>query len=290
MKIAILSRGRTLYSTKRIAKVGRKRNHDVRIIDPLRCTISMDAGQLSTGRDGLPMDTVDYVIPRIGASSGRWGPTLVRQLELQNIPCLNSAFGIQAATDKVRAIQELCAAGVPVPVTMQAKNPSDVPQLVAQANGPPVILKLLQGTQGVGVIKVDAVDTITSTLEALWSLREDVLIQEFISESSGRDVRAFVVDGQVVAAMERIAQEGEFRANLHRGGTVQKIALDEDAHDIAVQAAGALDLKVAGVDLLLSDRGPLVIEVNASPGLEGIEKATGRDVARDIIRCVESLS
>jgi ribosomal protein S6--L-glutamate ligase len=296
MKIAILSRGRTLYSTARLAEVGRKRQHDMRVVDPNRCAISISSDTnssqdgdhaLSTDRDGLTLDGFDCVIPRIGGGSSSWGLTLLRQIELQGIPVLNSAFGTMVAADKVHALQELAAAGVRTPICVQSKEPEDIAALIRRVGGPPAILKLLTGTQGVGVIKVDTIESAVSTLEALWSLREDVLIQEFIAESSGVDQRVFVVDGKVVAAMERSAREGEFRANVHRGGSTRKIALDEESRETALTAARALDLRVAGVDILPSSRGPLVIEVNASPGLEGIEAATGRDIARDIIQCAE---
>ena len=290
MKIAILSRGRTLYSTRRLAEAGRKRKHDVRIVDPNRCTISMTDGRLATDRDGLSFEGYDCVIPRVGGGSSSWGLTLLRQLELQGIKVLNSAFGTMVAADKVRALQELAAAGVRTPHTLQTKNAEDLPSLIEQVGGPPAILKLLKGTQGVGVIKVDTVESAVSALEAFWSLREDVLVQEFVAESTGVDIRAFVVDGRIVGAMQRTAGEGEFRANVHRGGTTCKVDLDQEVHDIALRAAKAFDLKVAGVDILPSSRGPLVIEVNASPGLEGIEGATGRDIAKDIIKCVESLA
>lgn len=294
MKIAILSRGRTLYSTARLAEVGRRRQHDIRVVDPDRCAISITChtGQptLATDRDGLSLQDFDCVIPRIGAGSSPWGLTLLRQLELQGIPVVNSAFGTMAAADKVHALQLLAAAGVPTPVCVQSKAPEDVAALVERVGGPPMILKLLKGTQGVGVIKVDTVESAVSTLEALWSLNEDVLIQEFIAESGGADVRAFVVDGKVVAAMERRARKGEFRANVHRGGSTRKISLDPTSREVALAAARALNLRVAGVDILPSTRGPLVIEVNASPGFEGIEAATGRDIARDIIQCAENLA
>lgn len=289
MRLAILSRGRTLYTTRRLAKVGRRRGHDVRILNPNQCTIAMETGSLNTRRDGLPVDGFDCVIARVGGGSGRWDHILLRQIELQGITLLNSSFGTLVATDKVRTIQELTAAGVAVPTSLQTKDPTDLPDLIARVNGPPAILKLLSGTQGVGVIKADTVESAVSIMEALWSLGEEVLVQEFVAESSGSDVRALVVDGRLVGAMERVAGKGEFRANVHRGGSTQKITLDDDAHDLAVAAADALDLRVAGVDLLLRSRGPLVIEVNASPGLEGIEGATGHDIAKAIIKCAESL-
>jgi ribosomal protein S6--L-glutamate ligase len=289
VKIAILSRGRTLYSTKRLAEAGRKRTHDMRIIDPYQCTVSMGGGELSTQRDGLSLESYDCVIGRVGAASGNWSLTLLRQIELQGIRVLNSASGTMVASDKFRATQELAAAGVATPKSLQTKNPADLPSLIGQVNGPPVILKLLKGTQGIGVIKIDTIESAVSTLETLWSLREDVIIQEFVAESSGVDVRAFVVDGRVVGAMERSAREGEFRANVHRGGSVRKLDLDDQSRDLALRAADALGLRVAGVDILPSNRGPLVIEVNASPGLEGIESATGRDIAKDIIKCAESI-
>lgn len=293
MKIAILSRGRTLYSTARLAEVGRRRNHDIRVINPHQCAISIFAKNadtpLSTDRNGLSLNGFDCIIPRIGGSSSSWGLTLLRQIELQGIPVLNSSFGTMAAADKVHSLQQLAAAGVRTPLCVQSKEPEDVAELIRRVGGPPAILKLLKGTQGVGVIKVDTIESAVSTLEALWSLREDVLIQEFVADSNGADQRIFVVDGKVVAAMERRAREGEFRANVHRGGSTRKIKVDQDTREIALAAASTLNLRVAGVDILPSARGPLVIEVNASPGLEGIEAATGRDIARDIIQCAETL-
>ncbi|MFP4598945.1 MAG: RimK family alpha-L-glutamate ligase [Persicimonas sp.] len=290
MRLAILSRSRTLYSTRRLAEAGRRRRHDVRIIDPNRCTISTADGELATTRDGLPLDAFDWLIPRVGGGSSSWGLALLRHLELQQVRVLNSSFGAMVASDKLRTLQELTAAGVAVPSTLQTKNPEELAALVAHVGGPPVILKLLKGTQGVGVIKVDTVESAVSTLEAMWSLGEDVLVQEFVAESTGVDRRALVVDGRVVGAMERTAREGEFRANVHRGATTRKVDLDDASRDIALRAAAALDLRIAGVDLLPSSRGPLVLEVNASPGLEGIEGATGRDIAADIIKCIERLS
>ncbi len=289
MRLGILSRSRTLYSTKRLAQAGRRRKHDVRIIDPNRCTISTAGGELTTTREGLPLGDFDWLIPRVGGGSSSWGLALLRHLELQGVSVLNSSFGAMVASDKLRTLQELTAADVAVPNTLQTKNPEELADLIARVGGPPVILKLLKGTQGVGVIKVDTVESAVSTLEALWSLGEDVLVQEFVAESTGVDRRAFVVDGRVVGAMERTAREGEFRANVHRGGTTRKVDLDDTSRDTALRAAAALDLRVAGVDLLPSSRGPLVLEVNASPGLEGIEGATGRDIAADIIKCVERL-
>lgn len=294
MKIAILSRGRTLYSTARLAEVGRRRNHDMRVINPHQCAISIFPSNadsaLSTDRNGLTLDDFDCVIPRIGGGSTSWGITLLRQIELQGIPVLNSAFGTMVAADKVHSLQQLAAAGVRTPLCVQSKEPEDVADLIRRVGGPPAILKLLKGTQGVGVIKVDTIESAVSTLEALWSLREDVLIQEFIANDACVDQRVFVVDGKVVAAMERRAREGEFRANVHRGGSTRKLKVDEATRELALAAARTLDLRVAGVDILPSPRGPLVIEVNASPGFEGIEAATGRDIARDIIQCAERMA
>lgn len=287
MKLAILSQGRMLYSTRRLAEAGRKRGHDVRVINPTQVVLTMHDGELGARREGLRTDDYDCVIPRIGASLSDFGIALLQQLEMLGVRTLNSAEGLRICGDKLRSMQALSALGVPVPHTALTRDSQSIGELVEAMGGTPVILKLLRGTQGVGVIKVDTLESAESTLQALWSLKQDVLIQEFVGEAQGADIRAFVVDGHVAGAMERRARDGEFRSNLHRGGAVRKVDLDADYEQIAIEAAEGLGLRVAGVDLLVSRRGPLVLEVNGSPGLEGIEQATGRDIARAVIECAE---
>ncbi|MGM0556844.1 MAG: ATP-grasp domain-containing protein [Myxococcota bacterium] len=287
MKVAILSRGRTLYSTRRIAEVSRKRGHDTRILDPRRCSILLEESGPVVEHDGLRMSAFDVVIPRFGSLSRELGFTLVHQFEATGTRTLNSALGLAISGHKFRTLQHLALADLPIPTTARPSPTDDIGRLVDRLSGPPIILKLEQGTQGVGVIKADSVESAQSTLQALWSVGEEPLLQEWIGESAGTDVRCFVVGDRVVGAMKRVAQPGDFRSNLHRGGEPIAIDLDAQTQEMAVRAAHELGLCVAGVDLLTADRGYLVIEVNASPGLEGIERATGRDIARDIIRLAE---
>jgi ribosomal protein S6--L-glutamate ligase len=288
MKIAILSARRTLYSTQRLAEVGRKRGHDMRVLHPGRCLLAIIDGQMEIVSEGLVQRDYDAVIPRIGSSMSEHGLPLLAQFELQGTRSLNAHAAVMASRDKLGALQRLASAGVPVPETMAIYDSIQIQDALDRVGGTPVILKLLKGTQGIGVIKAESVDQTRSTLETLWSLGETVFLQRYVSESSGRDVRAFVVGDTVVAAMLRQAQTGEFRSNLHRGGTSEPIRLSADQEEVALKATAALGLTMAGVDMLISERGPLVIEVNASPGLEGIETTTGKDVARAIIKHLEA--
>ncbi|MBA2662770.1 MAG: RimK family alpha-L-glutamate ligase [Bradymonadaceae bacterium] len=287
MKIAILSTKRTLYSTRRLAESGRKRGHDMRIINPLQCILSASSEGLLLQSDGLPLNDFDCVIPRIGASMTQHGIALLAHFELTRTFVLNSSTAIALSRDKLRTLQYLAASNVPVPATV-AVHSSETIDAALQRVGSPVIIKLLSGTQGIGVIKAESIDQARSTVETLWSLGEDCLIQRYIAESRGHDVRVFVVAGKVVAAMNRQASEGEFRSNLHRGGTSSPANLSARESEVALRATEILGLSVAGVDMLITPDGPLVIEVNSSPGLEGIETTTGRDVAREIITCVEA--
>lgn len=289
MKIALLSRGRMLYSTRRLAEAGRRRGHDVRIIDPHRCTILVDHQQVDLDHDGLSLRHFDCVIPRVGGSSSDMVISLLKQFELLGPMCLNSADGVMRSRDKFRSLQELASAGLPVPRTMMLMQPDLLERAITSLGGPPVIIKLREGTQGVGVIKADSLSSASSIVQALWALEQPVLLQEFIQECKGSDIRAFVVDGKVVGAMRRSAAEGDFRSNLHLGGMAERISLSREMRDVAVAAAALFDLRVAGVDLLESTRGPLITEVNPSPGLEGIEGITGFDVAKAIIRACEAL-
>lgn len=289
MKIAILSRGRMLYSTRRLVEAGRRRGHDVRVIDPHRCSIALIDDHLDIQHEGLSLQHTDCIIPRVGGNSVDMVLSLLKQFELLDAISLNGADGILRSRDKFRSLQELANAHIPVPRTMMILQPSMVEQAIAMLGGPPVVIKLREGTQGVGVIKADSVNSANSTIQAMWSLEQTVLIQEFIAESKGCDIRAFVVDDKIVGAMKRSAKTGDFRSNLHLGGIAERFTLTDEMRDMALDAAAIFNLRVAGVDILESSRGPVVTEVNPSPGLEGIENITRFDVAKAIIRAAENL-
>lgn len=290
MKICVLSRGPTLYSTSRIAHAGRRRQHDVRIVDPYNCLIGCLEFGLALAHPIVELASFDVVIPRVGASSMPFGLPVVEQFEMLGIPVVNSSDAFELARNKILASQVLTAANLPVPRTLALRNPQHIDRAIELLGGPPVVVKLHPGTQGVGVAICETVRSIRSTVEAFWSLNREVLLQEFIAEASGTDVRMFVVDGNVVGAMRRTAPSAEFRSNLHRGGTAEAIEIDDGMRDVAVRAADAMDLLVAGVDVLESNQGPLIMEVNPSPGLQGIEEATRVDVGAHIIKCAERLA
>lgn len=289
MKICVLSRGPTLYSTSRIAHAGRRRQHDVRVVDPNNCLIgTLDFG-LALAHPLVEMGSFDVVIPRIGASTMPFGLPVVEQFELLGIPVINGGAAFELARNKILAGQVLAATGLPVPRTLALRSVEQIDRAIELLGGPPVVVKLHPGTQGVGVVVCESVRSARSTVEAFWNLNREVLLQEFVAEAAGSDLRVFVVDGAVVGAMRRTAQDTEFRSNLHRGGTAERVVPSDEVVDLAVRAADAMDLLVAGVDMLESERGPLVMEVNPSPGLQGIEEATRVDVATHIIACAERL-
>jgi len=290
MKICVLSRGPTLYSTSRIAHAGRRRQHDVRIVDPYNVSFGSLDGLLTMRHPTVDLGTFDVVIPRIGASAMAYGLPLVQQFELLGIPVVNSSDSFVVSRDKLVAGQVLCGMGIPVPNTLTVRNPDEIDAAIDRLGGPPLVVKIHPGTQGVGVAICETSRSVRSTIEAFWSLGREVLLQEFIAEAAGSDIRLFVVDGKVVGAMRRTAASTEFRSNLHRGGTAEPIEITDDLHDVAVRSADAMDLLVAGVDILESHRGPLVMEVNPSPGLQGIEEATRVDVASYIIGCAERMA
>ena len=265
MKIAILSRNTRLYSTKRLVEAGRERGHVIRVLDPLRCYVRIAPGAVAVRYKGKEVRDIDCVIPRIGTSSTFYGTAVLR------------------ARDKLRCLQILAAQGIDMPVTVFGDNPDDTADVLALLGDPPHVIKLNEGSQGTGVVLAEKRSASQSVIEAFRGLYANFLVQEFIAEAKGSDLRCFVVGKKVVAAMQRDASPGEFRANLHRGGTAVAAILSAEEKRIAVRAAGALGLGIAGVDLLRSNRGPLLLEVNASPGLEGIEEATGIDVAGAII-------
>lgn len=283
MKLAILSRNSKLYSTRRLVEAARERKHSVRVLDPLRCYIRIGADRFDLHYKGRVLTDYDAVLPRIGASITRYGTAVLRQLEMMNVYTPNDSDAILRARDKVRSHQLLARQGIGLPTTVFGDNPDDTNDLLAMLGKPPHVIKLNEGTQGAGVILTERLSSSRSVIEALRGLYATFLVQEFIAEANGADVRCFVVGGKVVAAMRRKARAGEFRSNLHRGGTATSATLNAAETDTAIRAAKVMGLNVAGVDLLRSRRGPLVLEVNSSPGLEGIEATTGIDVAGAVI-------
>jgi ribosomal protein S6--L-glutamate ligase len=283
MKIVILSRNTRLYSTRRLIEAARKRGHVVRVLDPLRCYARVAPGELALRYKGKAVRDIDCVIPRIGTSTTFYGTVVLRQLEMMGVYTPNPAEAVLRARDKLRCLQLLAAQGIEMPVTVFGDNPDDTADVLALIGGPPHVIKLNEGSQGTGVVLAEKRSASQSVIEAFRGLYANFLVQEFIPEANGSDLRCFVVGHKVVAAMQRDASPGEFRANLHRGGHAIAATLSVEERRIALRAARALGLGVAGVDLLRSRRGPLLLEVNASPGLEGIETATGVDVAAAII-------
>lgn len=287
MKIAILSRNPQLYSTRRLVEAAEKHGHEAHVVDHLRCNIEIEQKGPSLFYGSEYLEGFDAVIPRVGASVTFYGTAVVRQFEMMNVFSVNSSRGIVHSRDKLRCLQVLSKEGIGLPKTVFTNYSRNVEHVVESAGGAPVVLKLLEGTQGLGVVLAENQNAAQSVLEAFNGLKARVIVQEFIKEAGGADIRAFVVDGEVVGAMKRQGKEGEFRSNLHRGGTATILELTEEETKTAIKAAEAVGLGVAGVDLLQSSRGPLVLEVNSSPGLEGIERATGVDIAGKIIAFIE---
>lgn len=287
MKIAVLSRSRRIYSTKRLVEAAIARGHVVRVIDPLRCYMRISPGLAEIHFRGRVVEGYDAVIPRIGASITFYGTAVVRQFESMGVYTPNTSDAILRARDKLRAMQLLSQQGIGMPTTVCADSPDDSEDLIKMLGEPPHVLKLVQGTQGQGVVLAETHSASLSLAEAFRGVREHFLMQEFIREAKGADLRAFVVGNRVVAAMMRQAREGEFRSNLHRGGHALRVKLTKEERETAIAASQTMGLGVSGVDLLRSDRGPLVLEVNASPGLEGIEAASGIDVSGLIIEHIE---
>lgn len=286
MKLAILSRNSKLYSTRRLVEAAREQNHSVRVLDPLRCYMRIASDGFSMHYKGRPIAGYQAVIPRIGASVTRYGSAVLRQFELMNSVTPNSSDAILRARDKLRCHQLLAAEHIGLPTTVFGDNPDDTGDLLSMLGAPPHVIKLNEGTQGAGVMLTEKLSASRGVIEALRGLYANFLVQEFIEEARGADVRCFVVGGRVVAAMKRQAPKGDFRSNLHRGGSAKGVRASAAEQDVAIRAARVLGLGVAGVDLIRSARGPLVLEVNSSPGLEGIEDATGVDVAGEIISYV----
>ncbi len=287
MNIVILSRNSNLYSTDRLVEEGVKRGHKVEVIDPLKCDIIIEKEKPTIYYKDRYLDYVDAIIPRIGASVTFYGCAVVRQFEMMCVFTIVTSDAIQRSRDKLRSLQRLSKAGIGMPKTVFTNYSRDVEEVIEHVGGTPVIIKLLEGTQGLGVVLAETKNAAESVLEAFNGLQARVIVQEFIKEAGGADLRALVVDGQVVGAMKRQGKDGEFRSNLHRGGTANIIKLSHDELKLAMNASRALKLPVCGVDMLQSSRGPLLLEVNSTPGLEGIEAATGRNIARAIINFIE---
>ncbi|MCA9731515.1 30S ribosomal protein S6--L-glutamate ligase [candidate division KSB1 bacterium] len=287
MKIAILSRKPSLYSTSRLKEAGEKRGHEMQVVDYLRCYMNITSHQPKVFLAGDELIGFDAVIPRIGASRTFYGTAVVRQFEMMGVFPTNESQGISRSRDKLRSLQLLARAGVGLPVTVFSHYTKDIDGLIEQVGGTPLIIKLLEGTQGIGVVLAETDQAAKPVIEAFRGLDVNILIQEFIKEANGMDIRAFVIGGKVVASMKRQGAKGEFRSNLHRGGSAAIIKLTPEERSTAVRAAKEMGLNVAGVDLLRSNHGPVVMEVNSSPGLEGIEKYTGIDVASKIIEFIE---
>ena len=287
MRIAILSRNPRLYSTRRLAESAHQRGHEAVIIDHAKCYMVLEKGNPTVHLEGSQLTNIDAIIPRIGASVTAYGTAIVRQFEMARIFSANESQAIVRSRDKLRSLQLLSRTGIDIPKTAFADHTRAIDDLISQVGGAPLVIKLLEGTQGLGVILADTERGAKSVIEAFYEQEISILVQEFIHEAGGADIRVLVVNGKVVGAMKRQGAKGEFRSNLHRGGTASVLQLTTEEERAAIEAAKALGLRIAGVDMLPSSRGPLVIEVNSSPGLKGIETATGIDIAGSIIEFVE---
>jgi ribosomal protein S6--L-glutamate ligase len=286
MRILILSRDAGLYSTRRLVEAAEARGHEVRVVDVLRCYVNVSAGRPAVRFGGEVIDDIDAVIPRIGASVTFYGTAVLRQFEMMGVYTPNPAAAILRARDKLLSLQLLARQGIDLPSTGFANAPDDIEDLLRMVGGPPIVIKLQEGTQGVGIVLAETASAAESLIQAFLGVRANILVQEFVREAEGSDIRCMVVGDRVVAAIRRQAKPGDFRSNLHRGGTAWRVRITPQERAVAVRAARTIGLGVAGVDLLRSDRGPLVLEVNSSPGLEGVEAATGKDVAGDIVDLV----
>ncbi|MDO9187355.1 MAG: 30S ribosomal protein S6--L-glutamate ligase [Bacteroidia bacterium] len=287
MKIAILSRNLKLYSTRRLVEAAEQRGHEVIVLDHLKCVLVIEKGHPQIFYGGKQVVGIDAIIPRIGTSVTFYGAAVVRQFEQMKVFSSVESQALVRSRDKLRSLQLLAKAGLGMPKTAFASIPKNIENVLEQVGGAPVVIKLLEGTQGIGVILAETHKSAKSVIESFLALKANILVQEFIKEAGGADIRAFIVDGKIVGAMKRQGLPGEFRSNLHRGGSANVIELTKDERELAIKAAKKLGLAIAGVDMLQSSRGPLVMEVNSSPGLEGIEGATGVDIAGKIIEYIE---
>jgi len=283
MHIGILSQNRHLYSTSRLAEEAQKKHLKTNVLSPLKCKLLIEKGNPQIYYNEQSLDMLDGIIPRIGASITYYGAAVVRQFEMMNVMTTINSQALIRTRDKLQSLQWLSKSGLGLPKTGFTNYSNEADRLIKSVGGAPLVIKLLEGTQGLGVILAESKKAATSVIEAFNKLKCRIMVQEFIAESAGTDIRAIVIDGEVIASMQRTAPEGEFRSNIHRGATAQKVKLDDKYERAAIKACKVLGLDVAGVDMLISDRGPLILEVNASPGLEGIEKATGINVAGKIV-------
>jgi len=287
MKLVILSQNERLYSTRRLVEEAEKRGHSAEVIDPLKCDLIIEQERPAIYYRDRYLNDIDAVIPRIGTSLTFYGCAVVRQFEMMGVFTTVRSEAIIKSRDKLRSLQLLTKAGIGMPKTVFTNYSRDVEEVIQQVGGTPVIIKLLEGTQGLGVVLAETINAATSVLEAFNGLEARVIVQEFIKEANGADLRAFIVDGQVVGAMIRQGKPGEFRSNLHRGGTANYVKLSKEEIHLAVKSAQALKLPICGVDILRSNRGPLLMEINSSPGLEGIEAASEKNISKSIITFIE---
>ncbi|MBS9405117.1 30S ribosomal protein S6--L-glutamate ligase [Halomonas sp. TRM85114] len=287
MHIALLSRNRNLYSTRRLIEAAEQRGHTARVVDTLRCYMSIASHHPSIHYKGKEIEHFDAVIPRIGSSVTFYGCAVLRQFEMMRTYVLNDSVAITRSRDKLRSLQLLSRKGLGLPVTGFAHSPDDIPDLITMVRGAPLVIKLLEGTQGIGVVLAETNQAAESVIQAFMGLKANIMVQEYIKEARGADIRCLVLGDKVVASMKRQAADGEFRSNLHRGGTASVIRITPEERSTAIRAAKSMGLRVAGVDLLRSNHGPVIMEVNSSPGLQGIETATSRDIAGLIIEHIE---
>jgi ribosomal protein S6--L-glutamate ligase len=287
MKMAMLARNPNLYSHKRLKEAAEARGHTLDIINTLRCYMNIASRRPEVYYNGEKLEGYDAIIPRIGASVTFYGLAVLRQFEMQGVYPLNESVGIGRSRDKLRSMQLLARDGIGLPVTTFAHDPKQTDEVLELAGGAPVVIKLLEGTQGIGVVLADTKRSAVSVVEAFRGAGVNILLQEFIKEAGGTDIRAIVVGGKVVAAMKRTGSKDDFRSNLHRGGSAEVIKLSPEERSTAIRSAKSMGLNVCGVDMLRSNHGPVVMEVNSSPGLEGVEKATGLDIAGKIIEYIE---
>ncbi len=287
MKIGILSRKAELYSTRRLVEAAQERGHSVSVINPLRCYMNITSHHPAIHYKGERLEGFDAIIPRIGASITFYGTAVVRQFEMTGVFCLNESVAISRSRDKLRSLQLLARKGIGLPVTGFAHATKFTDDLIAMVGGSPLVIKMTEGTQGVGVVLAETDKAAQSVIQAFRSMKANILVQEYIKESRGSDIRCLVIGSKVVASMQRQGPEGEFRSNLHRGGRASKVRITPEERSTAVRAAKIMGLRVSGVDMLRSNHGPVVMEVNSSPGLEGIERSTGKDVAGQVIEYIE---
>ncbi|WP_319471785.1 30S ribosomal protein S6--L-glutamate ligase [uncultured Pseudodesulfovibrio sp.] len=287
MKIAILSRKRSLYSTNALVEAGKAAGHDMRVINPLRCYMNIASHNPTIHYKGEDLSDIDAVIPRIGASITFYGTAVVRQFEMMGVYCLNESVAITRSRDKLRSMQLLSRRGIGLPVTGFANSTKFTDDIIEMVGGAPLVVKLLEGTQGIGVVLAENNQAAKSVIEAFQGVKANILVQEYIKDAKGRDIRCLVIGGKVIASMQRQAPPGEFRSNLHRGGSASTIRITPEERSTAVRAAKIMGLNVCGVDLLRTNHGPVVMEVNSSPGLEGIEQVTGKSLSGKIIDFIE---